>query len=304
MSQRYLIEKQLGAGRAGAVYHAYDTELDRHVAFRRFEAHAYLFNDPQWQAQYYEVVADLCRINHSNILAVLDAGIDALGPYIVTTHVEGLRLSKIMNGGGLELSVLHSLAKQTVEALQAAEEYGFYHHALCPSSILGMKKASGGYHFILMDLGHSRLIPLLRGGSTSALSATMDSALMAPEVYDGNPQGIKSSLYMIGQLLYWAAVGGHPLAGLPLALARAKHGAGEIPFLRAYRSELPENFRRWIYWLIEPDPAARPMSAAVALSQLPSLESVLEAPAVPRPMAFDADATTPDYGKKMENNES
>lgn len=300
MSQRYLIKKQFGAGRAGSVYHAFDNELGRMVAFRRFDAYSYLFTDPQWQTRYYEVVGDLCRINHGNILSVFDAGIDELGPYLVTALVEGDRLSKIMNGEGLELSVLHSLAKQGIEALQAAEEYGFYHHALCPSSILGTKKLSGGYHFTLMDLGHSKLIPLLRGGDAAALSATLDSALMAPEVYDGKPQGIRSSLYMIGQLLYWAAVGGHPLAGLPLALARAKHGAGEIPFLRAYRSELPENFRRWIYWLIEPEPADRPMSAAVALSQLPSLESVLEVPTVPQPMAFDADATVPDYGKKLE----
>lgn len=295
MSQRYIIKQQFGAGRAGAVYHAFDAELGRNVAFRRFDAHRYLFNDPQWRTRYYEVVGDLCRINHSNILSVLDAGIDELGPYLVSAHVEGTRLSKIMNGKGLEIDVLHSLAHQCLEALQAAEEYGFYHHALCPSSILGGPKISGGYQFILMDLGHSKLIPLLRGGDTSTLSATLDSALMAPEVYDGRPQGIKSSLYMVGQLLYWAAVGGHPLAGLPLDLARAKHGAGEIPFLRAYRSDMPENFRRWIYWLIEPDPADRPLSAAVALSQLPSLESVQEVPVGPRPLAFDEKGTQPYY---------
>lgn len=296
MSERYVIKGQLGAGRAGPVYDVYDTDLDRRVAMRRFDTKPQLYKDEVWCLHYFDVVSDLSSISHTNILSVLDAGIDENGPYQITTHVEGVRISQILKRqGSFEMPQLHALAEQCLLALQAAEEFGFYHHALSPSSVVCSQSAAGAYHFTMLDLGHSRLIPLIAGGDEKALSLSMDPALMAPEVYEGNPQGVRSSLYMLGHLFYWVAAGGHPLAGLPLSLAHAKHKAGEIPYLRAYCSDMPEAFRKWIYWLIEPEPAHRPASVAAALRSLPSLEVIQSEQAQPQPIRFDEDGVRPDY---------
>lgn len=300
MADRYRIEQELGTGRAGAVYEAYDTELNRQVAFRRFDTAEENFTSDAWRDHFFDVVSDLSRINHANILSVLDAGIDETGPYVVTAHVEGMRLSRVMKQEGqMKLAELYSLTRQGLDALQAAEEFGYYHHALCPSSVIASPKASGGYHYTLMDLGHSKLIPLVaEGGDEMALSKTLDPALMAPEIFDGKPAGIRSSLYMFGQLIYWVAAGGHPLAGLSLELAHAKHQAGEIPYLRAYRADLPEAFRQWIYWLIQPDPNKRPPSVMEAIKKLPSYEQATTEPKLPQPMRMDAEALDPDYKPK------
>ena len=118
---------------------------------------------------------------------------------------------------------------------------------------------------------------------------------MAPEIFDGQPDGVRSTLYMLGQLIYWAAVGGHPLAGLSLELAHAKHQAGEIPYLRAYRADIPEVFRQWIYWLIEPDPQKRPKSVMEAIDALPSMDEATTAPALPQPIRMDAEGMSPSY---------
>jgi len=296
MGKRYRIEQELGAGRAGAVYEAFDTELDRRVAFRRFDTLEENFHDEVWRKQFFDVVSDLSRISHANILSVLDAGIDDDGPYLVTTHVEGLRLSQLIkHSGQLEIKELYSLTCQCLDALQAAEEFGYFHHALSPSSVIATLKLSGGHHYTMMDLGHSKLIPLVSTEGEFGLSKTLDPALMAPEIFEGKPEGIRSTLYMLGQLIYWMAAGGHPLAGISLELAHAKHKAGEIPFLKSYRADLPEAFRQWIYWLIEPDPVKRPGSVMDAIKQLPSLEVATTEPTLPKPMRMDAQALRPDY---------
>ena len=302
MGKRYRIEDKLGTGRAGAVYAAHDTELNRVVAFRRFDTSEENFHDEDWLNRFNDVVSDLSRITHANILSVLDAGVDDEGPFVVTAHVEGLRLSQILKREGeMSLAEVYSLTEQCLNALQAAEEYGYYHHALCPSSIIGTPKASGGYHYTLMDLGHSKLIPLVAGGDTFALSKTLDPALMAPELFEGKPNGIRSSLYMLGQLIYWVVAGGHPLAGLPLELAHAKHQAGEIPYLKAFRSNLPEAFRKWIYWLIQSNPDLRPVSVMDAIKKLPSFKDATTEPVLPQPIRFNAEGLSPNYSPPKES---
>lgn len=298
MGGRYHIEQELGRGRAGAVYEAYDTELKRPVALRRFDTEEEYFHDEEWLKRFQDVVSDLSQINHANILSVLDAGVDDQGPFLVTAQVAGLRISQILKQDEqMSLEALYSFTSQCLDALQAAENAGYYHHALCPTSVIGTPKVSGGYHYTMMDLGHSKLIPLVAGGDQLALSKTLDPALMAPEIFDGHPDGVRSTLYMLGQLIYWAAVGGHPLAGLSLELAHAKHQAGEIPYLRAYRADIPEVFRQWVYWLIESDPKKRPNSVMAAIDGLPSFGQATTAPSLPQPMRMDAEGMSPNYQK-------
>lgn len=286
---RYRIEHELGRGRAGSVYEAFDVELNRQVAFRRFNTSTENSRNAEWCQRFFDVVRDLSSINHPNILSVFDAGIDGVGPYLVTAHVEGLRLSQLMKmSGQMSLEGVYSLAHQALDALQAAEQYGYFHHALCPSSVIASPKVSGGYHYTMMDLGHSKLIPLVSSEGDIALSKTLDPALMAPEIYEGRPDGMRSTLYMLGQLIYWVAAGGHPMAGFSLALAHAKHKAGEIPFLNSYRADFPEAFRKWLYWLIEPDPLKRPGSVLDAIKYFPTYEEATTQPVLPQPMRMEA----------------
>lgn len=299
MGMRYRIEEQIGIGRAGAVYKALDTQLNRHVALRRFNTDLLNCSDDLWLNEFRDIVSDLSRINHPNVLSIFDADVDEIGPYLVTAHVEGDRLSLLLKkDGGMTIKEIYSFTRQCLNALQAAEGLGYYHHALSPSSVIASPRPSGGYHYTLMDLGHSKLLPLAACDDSLALSKTLDPALMAPEVYEGNPSGIRSTLYMFGQLIYWLIVGGHPFAGLSLDLAHAKHKAGEIPYIRAYRSDVSEAFRRWIYWLIEPDVALRPESVMKAIKKLPSFEDAIAEAKLPQPMRIDAQGVIPSYATK------
>ncbi len=293
---KYRIIEKLGEGRAGAVYSAENVCDESIVAFRRFVVSANPELEACWEKDYFDVLSDLKRIEHPNILKVLDSGIDDEGPFMVTEQVEGLRLSQVLRQDGhISLAEAHSMVEQCLSALLEAEDYGYYHHALSPSSVLAAANEDGTYKYILVDLGHSKLIPLLSDEGSEALSKVMDPALLAPEIYVGQPEGVRSTLYMFGQLVYWVLAGGHPLAGLSMAMAHAKHNAGEIPDLRSYRPDVPDVFRLWLMRLIEPNPMARPASIQEALDNLPSREYATCAPAMPQPVRMDADAMRPTY---------
>ncbi|SHI46944.1 Serine/threonine protein kinase [Rubritalea squalenifaciens DSM 18772] len=297
MSERYQTGDCLGRGRAGSVYEAYDTQQNKSVILRRFDVPEEEYQNNRWRSEYLTITNDLKRIKHPNILEVLDSDFDEEGPFIVTDQAPGIRLSKMMpgQGTGIPLKAIYHLASQMLDAYQVAMSFGFYHYALSPSSILGYEHQDNEYHFTLMDLGHSKLIPLIANNSNDALAKTLDPALLAPEVYEGNPQGIQSSLYMLGQLLYWVSAGGHPLAGLSLRTAHAKHKAGEMPYLKGYRADMPDNFRKWIYRLIEPNPDRRPESIIEARMLMPASDEVNAEIFRPQPRKMDRRDAEPDY---------
>jgi len=291
MSKRYVEKKSLGRGRTGSVHEARDTKTGKRVTIRRFDVAPAKFENQSVRSEFFNTTGDLCRMNHPNILKALDSGIDDRGAYLVTEMASGLHLSKLMKspGKGLPMNAAYQLAVQMLGAYEEAASYGFYHYALSPSSVLGTEMEDGSFHFKLIDLGLSRLQPLLSGGD-EAIADQLDPALMASEVYEGKPEGAKSSLYMLGQLLYWVCAGGHPMAGLSLATANAKHKAGEIPFLRGYRADLPEIFRKWIYYLIQPDLSLRLRSISEARLLIPSFKDFQESVRVllPRKMELDS----------------
>ncbi|WP_018970301.1 serine/threonine protein kinase [Rubritalea marina] len=294
--QNYRIREKLGEGRAGAVYAADSLTTGDPVAFRRFAVVENPEEETSWEKDFHDVISDLKRIEHPNILKVLDAGVDEDGPYMVTEHLEGLSLSQVMRQEGhVSLSAAYLMVQQCLSALSVAEEYGYFHHALSPSSVMAAPHEDGSYTYTLVDLGHSKLIPLLSSQGVGALSKVMDPALLAPEIYVGQPEGVRSTLYMFGQLVYWVLAGGHPLAGLDLAMAHAKHNAGEIPDLRSYRPDIPDAFRLWLMRLIEPNPMARPDSVQSALASLPAFEVATSAPSMPQPIRMDAAAMQPNY---------
>lgn len=287
----------MGRGRAGTIYEAYDTELNKPVVLRRFDIPDEEYQSQRWRTDFFSITGDLQRIKHPNILAVLDSDFDEEGPYIITEQAPGIRLSKMMpkQGVGIPLEAVYQLASQMLDAYQVAMSFGFYHYALSPSSVLGYEKHEGDYHFTLMDLGHSKLIPLLNNKSSDSIAKTLDPALLAPEVYEGKPLGIQSSLYMLGHLLYWVSAGGHPLAGLSLRTAHAKHKAGEMPYLKGYRADMPDNFRKWIYRLIEPNPERRPESIIEARLLMPGSDEVEADTFRPQPRKMDRRDAEPDY---------
>ncbi len=270
MNDRYISQKLLGRGRAGEVHLAEDSMLGRKVAIRRFPEHNLQLDAlaEEWQNAFMALIGGLSRLSHSSLLRMIDGGIDKEGPFLVTAYIEGKSLSDLAYGEDFAAVDAYELAQQVIDALIAAEEEGFFHLALSPTSIIAQPKHTRGYTYILTDLGHSKLLPMIHG-TARAVSMTQLPALLAPEMYDGNHANSKTSQFILGHLIYWMLAGGHPFGNLTAEQAYERHKAGDLESILTYRAEIPADFVKWLEIMIKADPEERFDSLGDARAAIP-----------------------------------
>src|SRR5216684_9149213 len=129
----YEIVAPLGAGGMGEVYRARDTKLGRDVALKllppKFTA------DADRVARFEREARMLASLNHPHIAAIYGfedtAGVHAL----VLELVEGPTLGERLQRGPLPIAEAVKIARQIIDALEAAHARGIVHRDLKPQNI-------------------------------------------------------------------------------------------------------------------------------------------------------------------------
>lgn len=273
--ERYEFTRIIGKGRTGGVYEATDHELQRKVAIRRFFCAKGDSTIRGWENEFHALTQNLCDIHHPSILAVLEAGIDEDGAFMIYQLIEGKTLAHHIDKAPLKEKDVYEMAEQLLDALQISHDSGFVHGALSTSSISLIERPRGGYRAMLTDLGLSRLAPLIQG-IDSAYARMADPVIMPPEMFDDKPATRRSDLYMIGHLIYTSLIGGHPFADQELAELSRSHCQGALPPITDYRDDLCPKFVEWISRLTESNASKRFSGASEALHQLPALTPASE----------------------------
>ena len=127
----YEVVASIGEGGMGQVFRARDTKLDRDVAIKILpEAFAH---DADRLARFQREAKTLASLNHPNIAAI--HGLEESGGVtaLVMELVEGDDLSQLIARGAIPLDEALPIAKQIVEALEAAHEQGIIHRDLKPA---------------------------------------------------------------------------------------------------------------------------------------------------------------------------
>jgi eukaryotic-like serine/threonine-protein kinase len=131
----YQILDKLGEGGMGEVYRARDMRLEREVAIKVLSASVAL--DADRLARFDREARVLASLNHPNIAAIY--GVEQTGDLqaLVLELVEGETLSARLKGqeSGLPVSEAVAIARQLVDALDAAHEKGIVHRDLKPANI-------------------------------------------------------------------------------------------------------------------------------------------------------------------------
>ena len=123
----------LGAGGMGEVYRARDARLNRDVALKVLPDA--LTADPERMARFTREAQTLAALNHSNIGAIHGLE-DVQGRQaLVLELVEGPTLADRIAQGALPLDEALPIARQIVEALEAAHEQGIVHRDLKPANV-------------------------------------------------------------------------------------------------------------------------------------------------------------------------
>src|SRR5438093_3199079 len=194
---RFEILGPLGAGGMGEVYRARDSQLGRDVAIKVLPAS---FADDADRRRRFEQEAKAAgTLNHPNILAVYDVGVEAGQLYIVTEILEGETLQARIAARPLPARKAIDYALQIAHGLAAAHERGVVHRDIKPENLFVTRDG----RVKILDFGLAKLTHAEEGSGLqtnlpTAAAATEPGVVlgtlgyMAPEQVRGRPADARS----------------------------------------------------------------------------------------------------------------
>ncbi len=215
----YEILDKIGQGGMGAVYKARQVRMDRLVALKVLPPK--MAKDRDFIERFVREAKAAARLNHTNIVAGIDAG-EANGQYFLAMeYVEGTSLQKIIKAQGrLPERRAAELALQVARALDHAHRQNFVHRDIKPENILVAADGTAK----LCDLG---LAKREKGEDPSLTQSGMSVGTphyISPEQARGEPNvDTRSDLYSLGATLYHMVTGEVPFTGATAAVVMTKH---------------------------------------------------------------------------------
>ncbi|WP_254506743.1 WD40 repeat domain-containing serine/threonine protein kinase [Anatilimnocola floriformis] len=211
---RYEIRRELGRGRFGVVFLAWDPTLKRQVALKVPQFDAAI--DPELRERFRGEALSVSQLQHPGIVALYDVGQHAGVDYIAMAFVEGMTLGDRLQEGPLPPNEAAQLIVQLARAVHHAHEHDVIHRDLKPNNVL-LDKA-GQPH--VTDFGLARRLSdsTMRATHTGQVLGT--PAYMSPEQATGQSEiGPTSDVYSLGVILYETITGRPPFQAATFAEA-------------------------------------------------------------------------------------
>jgi Tol biopolymer transport system component/predicted Ser/Thr protein kinase len=276
----YEILGSLGAGGMGEVYRARDTRLGRDVAIKIIPDS--FAKDPDRRARFEREARALAALNHPNIAQIY--GVE--GHALIMELVDGRDLEQAKDVDPL------GVARQLVDALDAAHAAGIVHRDLKPGNI---RVTDGGVVKVL-DFGLAKALAPAGDGSSGgdqANTPTLTSpamteaglilgtaAYMSPEQARGRPVDKRADIWAFGVILFELLSGRRLFQGETVSDTLASVLRQEIPW-EALPASTPASVRRLLVRCLERDPKMRLRDIGDARADLdPSAASVPASAAV------------------------
>ncbi|MGW6195832.1 serine/threonine-protein kinase [Kribbella sp. NPDC055110] len=269
---RYELIERLGRGGMGEVWTCRDRELHREVAVKLLALDESV---PDGAAERFvrEAVA-AAQINHPNVAALHDRGVDQDYLFLVMERVDGTTLTaQLRDSGPLPPGRSLEIAQEICAALVAAHKAGVIHYDIKPLNV--MLTADGRVKVV--DFG---IAGFVQTTFTVARSADLPIAgtpeYGAPEQFSTDRGDERSDLYALGGVLFTLLTGQPPYGGPNgFAVVRRKL-AEDAPSVAELRPGLPPAVCRLVDDLLRRDPGERPQSAAEVHDRIARLRSALD----------------------------
>ena len=287
---RYRIVKLLGMGGMGAVYQAWDADLDVLVALKVIRAE--VGKDPDEtraiERRFKQELLLARQVTHKNVVRIHDLGeIDGI-KYITMSYIEGEDLASVLKREGqLPVPRAIRILRQVVSGLVAAHEAGVVHRDLKPANIM-----IEGEHAIIMDFGIARSSSPQSGMTASPTAtdaaggyrtgrhtqqSTMAGAIvgtiayMAPEQARGDVVDQRADVYAMGLIASDLLVG--PRKRPQQTLEDLCRDSDDPPMpLRLIQPDLPEALEAVVLRCLQRHPARRYQTTAELLAALNRLD--------------------------------
>ena len=288
---RYRIDQLLGFGGMGAVYKAWDNELEIPVALKVIRPE--VAKDPalaeQLDRRFKRELLLARKVTHKNVVRIHDLGdIDGI-KYITMTYIEGEDLLHILKRDQT-VSVPDALkiVRPVVSGLVAAHDAGVVHRDLKPANIM-VEPATGESY--IMDFGIARsatptgvdvtenLVDAKTQKRMGVTEETQAGAVvgtlqyMAPEQFAGKGIDHRADIYSLGLIFYDLLVGRRRVERTESAFSEFRGRVASAPAAtRTIDPTIPEPVDRIITRCLQPDPDERYATTADLKADLNRLD--------------------------------
>lgn len=272
LAGRYRLGARLGEGASAEVREAVDLRTGNTVAVKLISLPLDLPDTQrrEW-LQRLQREADLARrLDHPDIVAVIEAGLQTGGAWLAMERVRGVDLSRYTQRHLLlpETLVLR-IGARVGAALAHAHAHGVVHRDLKPANVL-VNLADGQVK--LADFGVARD----QDASATRTGLTLGTpAYMAPEQLAGAPASAASDTYALGVMLFELLAGRRPHQAATLGELLKATASQPPASLAALRPDLPPTVVAVVEQLLARDPAARPADLAAWSAQVASLSALM-----------------------------
>ena len=232
LAGRYRIEALIGSGGMGAVYRAEHVHMRKAVAVKVLHKEMTAF--PEVVARFEREAVAAGRIEHPHVVSASDFGqLEDGSFYLVLEFIEGQSLAKHVSKEGA-LSPMRALriARQIVEALQAAHGVGIVHRDLKPDNVMLVEKDDDPDFVKVLDFGIAKIKveeTVEQPALTQIGTVFGTPEYMSPEQARGELVDARADLYTVGVILYEMLAGVSPFKDDDLVVVLTRHLTADPP---------------------------------------------------------------------------
>jgi len=254
------LDAPLGRGSFGVVYRGEQVRLKRPVAIKILRVSSLPRDVPRdwFLERFRREPLIIARINHPNIVQVLDCGEDRDELWYAMEYLPGgTLLERIRREGPLPSHEVRSYLRALSEALAAAAKHGVLHRDVKPGNVFvsGPKLADFGLAQVPPSLAEAGL----PGATTPKAAVVGTPPYVAPERANFQSGDEKSDVYSLGATMYHAASGRYLFDLEPSDKAGwyRHHLSVEPQPLTKLVPDLPKDLAKAIHRCLEKNPQDR-----------------------------------------------
>jgi serine/threonine protein kinase/Tol biopolymer transport system component len=216
----YKVTRFIARGGMGLVFEGTQESLDRSVAIKFLYPH--LSDDDQFRERFEREAHAIARLDHPNIVRVLDFGTEGQMHFMILDYIDGVTLRDHLirvqtDGLSLRTETVANIVQQVGSALTYAHERGYVHRDVKPGNIMLQKNG----RVFLTDFGVVKDVGAMSGTMTGAVIGTPE--YMAPEQANGANVGPPADLYALAVVTYEMLVGRVPFQSPTPVAVLTKH---------------------------------------------------------------------------------
>jgi serine/threonine protein kinase len=251
----YELLGEIGSGAFGRVYRVRDLRLEREVALKVLDPS--LVTEPEVVERFRREAQLAASLQHPNIVSIYDID-ERYGLLWYTMElIRGDNLGQLVEElGPLDPESTVRILDDALSALEHAHERRLVHRDIKPENLL----LGPDGRVRVTDFGLALALPRGRmwGGATSR-SGTPQFA--APEQLVGGQVDVRTDLFSLGLVGYFALIGKPPLEGRTAEAVRLGQVGGRLADIHAVRDDVPEPLVRVLKKAASMDQAGRYASA-------------------------------------------